>query len=892
MTVIDSVNTTSSNTKKTDNIEKTENGSVIFRTPLTGINNTSDQSEVYRKSCDSYFLPQQQPHYESPVNRKSYDSHSLPRPFNSESSLTLKRKLSDTDSSQNKRRSQASANAECASEKENSPPNQSNLFRAICNVQLGPSSIPSSPPLPLSTTTHIRKMGLEKSLFQNGFKPLQEAEYHSQKVLEQAVGDCLQGKLELDISDVLDRVLDAVDLQALTDRLNGQPSQPLSKITFRSDASNEIVKAWAQAFPSCEIFKGNNRIDRSVYDFSCASAGISISRNPDGSARISLNYQGLIDFINETSVSTTTRFAGPTTKGSHIIYGRHKPTDIRYGGNHRQFILDHASDKICQQVKKAQKWFKEEHEENMMSEPVGGGAEILPDSKTYVLKSAYESNVKVASDTLPLAEAAKSNSRNISRKVAGQTMEHLECAVRPKGSENDDRISDYPMLCIYTTPKGEKAMDSMGKSRLCQSVFTALLAYNLQKDGCPIPVLARPGFGSVVPTTADLGPGGIRIGFGLLPPKYISSVTETVKEFDSLMPHLETIMNTSSNAQNLIHSLNNYNAHEAHGNAVEAFFRIDFGKDDPSRRGNLIRDAIDRRDTFAAKPILWAKSPGDPGVQASETFDIADPGIEVDVPTRWSGKDKPTTFASQTSYFERSNSTGQSAGTDKSSILVSLRSFTVRSGMNAIQIVQQAVPLFFKMYDKSQASKDSKVELQPDSMVPGSNYPYFELPPAKLLNSAPAKENDASSINAFYYDASPYPRSGRSGEKIPPLGNRLINIVDVTNAETPQVRGLIADFEKLLKSERGSGVAPPRVLILVSSTSKWGSGGNLLAGQIQVVAQPGNELMFSTVVNYLTDPETVSLEERQLLSSMSEQNVGRTPTGEFIGIPRRAIEKS
>ncbi len=155
MTVIDSINTTSSNTKKTDNTEKTENGSVIFRTPLTGINNTSDQSEVYRKSCDSYFLPQQQPHYESPINRKSYDSYSSPRPFNSESSL--KRKLSDTDSLQNKRRSQASVNAECVSEKENLPPNQSNLFRAIRNVQPGPFSPPPSSPLLLSTALHTRK---------------------------------------------------------------------------------------------------------------------------------------------------------------------------------------------------------------------------------------------------------------------------------------------------------------------------------------------------------------------------------------------------------------------------------------------------------------------------------------------------------------------------------------------------------------------------------------------------------------------------------------------------------------------------------------------------------------------------------------------------------------
>ena len=362
-------------------------------------------------------------------------------------------------------------------------------------------------------------------------------------------------------------------------------------------------------------------------------------------------------------------------------------------------------------------------------------------------------------------------------------------------------LRSYPLLCIYA--KNEKFKKN-GYPRLFQVVFTGLLNKNLMAANFPIEVVAREGFGSCIPSTADVG-DGIRLDPGLLPPSCIPVVCTTLTMLDDFLADDEL---TSAQILRLQNALSG------------------FGEEQLKLIDHLLM-ALTKTELLQKnwqKSVFSAlKSPGKAAGVLPKRFEKSknyDPcnsfRIEVcDLPPipLYHPREKLDTLK------ERSGTDGY--GSDSEGEFEGLQpqgnaKFVIRkaafvSGMATLNIVSALSTRYCveKLKDKA-ATKTAKVTAG-----------YFEAADAGL--------GDHPMI--CHFNAAPNPTNALDFGRLPKFGEFLITTIDTTNITTAEKCEFINGH--IMACQGGNFV--DHLLILVESASKHPTGGDLIYGVVRLI---------------------------------------------------------
>lgn len=507
--------------------------------------------------------------------------------------------------------------------------------------------------------------------------------------------------------------------------------------------------------------------------------GIQVSRDPDhpDHAQVTVHYPALAQLQHleaEISVNTFTLPipAGQPPLGAPPIYARHS---------------DNAAPTRIDDT-----------------EVSGVNRLSAPDRER--LEALYAQTIH-SHDALSPSHVLLMNSRQLSDEVIrlcqAQPLRRLRVANLPPQPGPEDL--PYPPLCIYGP------LESLGEARVAQAVFTALLRYELFHAGCPMEVVARQGFGSLFPTTADVGPGGFRVSWGMLAPRYAGAAVQALQKLDAFLDEfaqhkatlaalIETLDQWGPRSDGqlaaVIHALMHTDLHASSGPALHA--RILHALAFPDR-------------TLAQYPSLPDYRPAGQPLAHADTFTVPGGAYLASHDGPWAPTRRPL-LKTQHSRYERDPSTEQSP------TLVGQSVYTA-SGMHGIQIIDHATRDYLAA---ARASRTAQGHPVPPAMARSAlrHRGYYEL------------ETFLRHDGCCFIDRAGNPTSLTAPEGLPPMGSHAVRIEDVTNLSVTDRHRVLEAFKHALKQDR------ELLLVFVSSESKWDGYGDTVTGKLQIFGVP------------------------------------------------------
>lgn len=494
------------------------------------------------------------------------------------------------------------------------------------------------------------------------------------------------------------------------------------------------------------------------------------------------------------------------------------------------------------------------------------------------LFSMYRDSISSVGN-LSVSNALLVNSKNVSNEVINLSTQAAQpfknFVLRNRSESPVDGELTYPLLCIYG--KGE-VMSHRGETRIAQAVLTALLREALHRQGYPMEIPARQGFGSLFPTTADVR-GGVRLSFGMLPPKYAPAVVTALNWFDEFLTEFpsykETMRNTIDNIDGYS-SVSDKNLSLITNSLIRTNFS-DLRGAPPNgvRRNAAIRETLIHPNN-TRNDMLPVYRPQNGQMASGDTFEIPgggypEPGIDA---SSWAPQTPPKQLGRQNSRYYRQQSS--TPGMDAQTIYTS-------SGMHSIQAADYAAGKFIRDYRAHLESNNR--DIPPEMNATAHRYgAYFEADP--FLDRE----------GCCLVDRAGEPANERSSGSIPDFTHQ-VHVEDATNLSVLEQNEIIERFRNRLRGEDDA-----RLLVFVKSQSKWAGFGDSVMGQMHIYGNRKYVNNFSMHVNHMLQQQQRQqqqqgysavplgeLKDRKL--TVNEGAMG-TRTGDILNTPRTGLRRT
>ena len=459
--------------------------------------------------------------------------------------------------------------------------------------------------------------------------------------------------------------------------------------------------------------------------------------------------------------------------------------------------------------------------------------------------------------------------------------------------------SEYPLACFYIggdlKKKSTGSNEPKAWSRVLMCVFATTLNNAIARDPelNKLEVVAREGFGSVIPSISDVG-DGFRLDPGLLSEEHLPSVLEALRITENV--YREMLKKDEKALSNFLECYKKPDSLEAVDNLMQNLsFEYQNLKDPGKIDANALVKAIlgkfeknNGKDLFSKRedarlnntmrisnisPVIHSKVTHNPDKMEEEYNYGYGSGSEHEVEV-------------QKGVEEQDSIPG-------TKLFISKKAFV--SGMGAINITQEAAQRYIK-----------------GDVVTLADKAYFEMPLSLKNVIAQRKENNLTKNAQIILHSNPAanPKNTTLEDSLKEvIGNEkpdkfdsniknwletqgikkkdinslvtsikdkvAVNIVDVTNIESRKIAEEINKFAKKKKEDN-------QVLVLVESGSKHPTGGNLVYGVIRVVGNEKAVKDFNNVLEVEKEVKSTKLQYNEQMRRLAMQDLMMVPSNRHI----------